>query len=230
MSKSLPKKSSFHDAFPPDGLVAQYKPFILSETKKYSQRYKLPFRFFIHEAVDIANAVAEKFDPQRGYDFSTPLRWHLRGLNRHAQKLRRKGSTRREEYAKLEDWEKSNRRRDGRRASERGRHAGWSEEAPPADPIWSAIHHGRDSPNRKGGSYAKWKEEHGPKKLSRLAKRSAAEFSSLNDKQRAVLHWMIGDLSGRETRTMMQAASDIGITRGYASKVVSHIASCITFF
>jgi hypothetical protein len=82
----MKSKSKFLDAFPPDGLVAQYKPFILKETRKYSQRYKLPLRHLIHEAVSIANGVAEKFDPHRGYDFSTPLRWHLRSLNRHAQK------------------------------------------------------------------------------------------------------------------------------------------------
>ena len=82
----MTKPRVFHDAFPPDGLVAQYRPFILKETLKYSHHYKLPMRLLIHEAVRIADAVAGKFDPQRGYDFTTPLRWHLLGLNRYAQK------------------------------------------------------------------------------------------------------------------------------------------------
>jgi len=45
-----------------------------------------------------------------------------------------------------------------------------------------------------------------------------------NDKWRAMRDWMVGDLLGRDGRTMGEAAADVGITKGYASKVVYQIA------
>jgi hypothetical protein len=78
---------SFRDAFPPDGLVAKYKPFILKETLRYSRHYKLPFRALIHSALSIALKAERTFDPQRAKDFSTHLRHCLQRLNRIAQSL-----------------------------------------------------------------------------------------------------------------------------------------------
>jgi hypothetical protein len=37
-------------------------------------------------AVLIAHDAERKFNPRLGYDFSTFLRWHLRGLHRHCKK------------------------------------------------------------------------------------------------------------------------------------------------
>jgi DNA-binding IscR family transcriptional regulator len=51
-----------------------------------------------------------------------------------------------------------------------------------------------------------------------------------NEKQCAVLDWMIADLSGRDTRTMKQAAAAIGITPSYLSKIVAKIAGFVITF
>jgi len=72
--------------FPRSGLLAQYKPFILKETKKYSDQYRLPFDVVLDEAVHLAAIAAKRFNPGLGYDFSTLLRWHLLGLHRFCQK------------------------------------------------------------------------------------------------------------------------------------------------
>ena len=75
-----------YNRFPTSGLLWQYKPFILTEAWKYSRRYWLPLDVVLDHAVYLAAIAEKKFDPGRGYDFSTFLRWHLRGLHRFCQK------------------------------------------------------------------------------------------------------------------------------------------------
>jgi hypothetical protein len=67
--------------------VRQYKPFILTEARKYSRRYFLKFAFVLYEAIRIAEHVEPKFDPGLGYDFSTFLRTPFwRGLTRYCKR------------------------------------------------------------------------------------------------------------------------------------------------
>lgn len=75
----------FHDAFPSDGLTAQYKPFILVETRRYCRRYKLPMRVLLPCAVSISLRAEETFDRQRGNGFVAYLTPRLQRLNRIAQ-------------------------------------------------------------------------------------------------------------------------------------------------
>ena len=75
-----------YNRFPTSGLVAQYAPFILNETRKYASRYWLPFDDVLDHAVGLAAIAAKKFDAGRGYDFSTFLRHHLKGLHRFCKK------------------------------------------------------------------------------------------------------------------------------------------------
>ena len=56
-----------------------------------SRRYWLPLDVVLDHAVYLAAIAEQKFDPGRGYDFSTFLRWHLRGP---AQVLPKRGSVR----------------------------------------------------------------------------------------------------------------------------------------
>jgi hypothetical protein len=72
-------KKKFKDAFPPDGPVRDYLPLILKTAKWYAHHYRLRRRDVIAEAVLIAQAAEEKFDPARG-TFGTLLRWELRRL------------------------------------------------------------------------------------------------------------------------------------------------------
>jgi len=72
--------------FPTRGLLAQYKPFILTETRKYSDQYWLLFDVVLDEAMCLAAIAEKRFDPSRGNDFSTFLRWHLKGLHRFCKK------------------------------------------------------------------------------------------------------------------------------------------------
>jgi hypothetical protein len=223
-----PKKKREHrDAFPRRGRVAKYKPFILAETKKY-RFYGMRFADMVDEAVRLAKIANKRFEPDRinpatgrPYDFSTFLRWHLRGLHRYAQRCRRK----REPEGELEDWEVENIRREQKRENERLRTmaTGWSPDKPPADAEVTLI---RGRPNRRGGSYAKWKKKNA-KKLPALAK-VAAGLRMKNEKQCAVRDWMVGDMLGRETRTQMQAAAEIKIGRSYMSKVLWRISRRIS--
>jgi hypothetical protein len=87
MTESPPKKTHFvTDPFPfTTDLVAQYKPFILKEVGQYSRRYGMRFPMVLLEAIRIAERVEPRFDPKRGYDYTTFLRKHLLGLNRFCQ-------------------------------------------------------------------------------------------------------------------------------------------------
>ena len=57
-----------------------------SEVRDYCKIYpSVRHEEMLAEAIKIAVAFEPKFDPNLGDDFSTPLRWHLRGLHRFAQ-------------------------------------------------------------------------------------------------------------------------------------------------
>ena len=52
MEKTMPK---YIDLFATESqLIVQFKPYILKEVKRYSNHYKIPFRWLIHEALIIA--------------------------------------------------------------------------------------------------------------------------------------------------------------------------------
>src|SRR5262245_1974753 len=72
--------------FPRSGLLAQYAPFILKETRKYVDQYWMPFDVVLDHAVYVAAIAETNYEHGRGYDFSTFLRWHLNGLHRFCQK------------------------------------------------------------------------------------------------------------------------------------------------
>jgi len=72
-----------HDPFPKTGLVKQYEPFIRDWVANFCKRYPAVRRDdALIEAVKIAVEFEPKFNPETGNDFSTPLRWHLKGLKR----------------------------------------------------------------------------------------------------------------------------------------------------
>ena len=76
----------FVDYFPTTGLVAQFKPDILTEVKKYCAKYpRVPFLKMLLWAIKIATDLEPHFDSARAKSFSTPLRHHLKRLNRLAQ-------------------------------------------------------------------------------------------------------------------------------------------------
>ena len=68
------------------------------------------------------------------------------------------------------------------------------------------------------------KPEFGADELAQLHKAAEAIRPDLNQKQSAMLDWVVGDLTGCERRTVAQAAADAGITLSYASKIVAGIA------
>lgn len=92
MSKLKPRgnirATSAYDPFPKSGLVKQYEGFIRDHVaEEYCKRYPgIPREDFLAQAVKIAVEFEPKFKPERGYDFSTPLRGHLMGLHRFAKK------------------------------------------------------------------------------------------------------------------------------------------------
>jgi hypothetical protein len=77
------KAEDAYDPFPKTGLVKQYEPFIRKQVGEFCERYPRVSRDdALIEAVKIAVEFEPKFNPELGYDFSTPLRWHLKGLKR----------------------------------------------------------------------------------------------------------------------------------------------------
>jgi DNA-directed RNA polymerase specialized sigma subunit len=73
--------------FPKAGLVKDYERFIRQEVNDYCKQYPdVRKQDMLAEAVRIAVEFEPKFNPETAKDFSTPLRWHLKGLHRFAQK------------------------------------------------------------------------------------------------------------------------------------------------
>jgi hypothetical protein len=78
---------SHYDPFPKSGLVKQYEPFIRKHVNEFCRRYpQLQRDGVLFEAVRIAAGAEKRFKPELGYDFSTFLRNHLKGLERYAAK------------------------------------------------------------------------------------------------------------------------------------------------
>jgi len=72
-----------YDPFPKSGLVKQYEPFIRGWVTAFCKRYPRVRRLdALIEAVRISVELEPKFDTKRAKDFSTALRYHLRGLKR----------------------------------------------------------------------------------------------------------------------------------------------------
>jgi DNA-directed RNA polymerase specialized sigma subunit len=81
------KDEKTYDPFPKSGLVRKYAPFIRSEVREYCKMYpNVRDEEMLAEAIRIAVKFEPNFDSNLGNDFSTPLRWHLKGLHRFAQK------------------------------------------------------------------------------------------------------------------------------------------------
>ena len=81
------KAETAYDPFPKAGLVKQYEPFIRARAAEFCERYPyLPRDGVLLEAIRIASEAAKRFKPELGYDFSTLLRNHLKGLGRYAAK------------------------------------------------------------------------------------------------------------------------------------------------
>jgi hypothetical protein len=78
------KNDKAYDPFPKTGKVKEYEPFIRDWVAKFCEQYPLVHRdHALIEAVKLAiEFESSKWDSSRGYDFSTPLRWHLKGLKR----------------------------------------------------------------------------------------------------------------------------------------------------
>ena len=93
-STSRPKKAAVkrgnikdnepeYDPFPKTGLVKEYEPFIRKWVTTFCKAYPAVRRGdTLIEAVKIAIEVESKFKPELGHNFSTFLRWHLKGLKR----------------------------------------------------------------------------------------------------------------------------------------------------
>jgi hypothetical protein len=76
-----------YDPFPKAGLVRKYAPFIRKEAAEYCKMYSyVRPEEMLAEAIKIAVEFEPNFDPSLANDFSTPLRHHLKGLHRFAQK------------------------------------------------------------------------------------------------------------------------------------------------
>src|SRR5262249_22813201 len=81
------KTESVYDPFPKSGLVKQYEPFIRKEAGEFCKRYPgLRRDDVLFEAIRLAVAAEKAFKPERGYDFATLLRHHLKGLHRFAER------------------------------------------------------------------------------------------------------------------------------------------------
>jgi RNA polymerase sigma factor (sigma-70 family) len=80
-------KDEGYDPFPKSGLVRKYAPFIRKEVRDYCKQYPyMRFEDMLAEAIRLAVKCEARFKPELSNDFTTPLRWDLRGLHRFAQR------------------------------------------------------------------------------------------------------------------------------------------------
>jgi hypothetical protein len=199
--------------FPASGLLAQYKSFILSEAKRYTQLY-FPirplaqdlfddmFEDVLAEAVRLAVVAEQKFDASRGYDFSTLLRWHLKGLHRFCQKEWRNRYSALPMSPMFEGQKAMYRRANGARAAT----------MPQPDRRYT------ERPRRRL-KRINWRE-HRPA----LIKLEQNQRESLRPTEKAVLDWMIQP----GARNLKQVAEGIGVSKGQASKIRYRLlAQCI---
>jgi RNA polymerase sigma factor (sigma-70 family) len=81
------KDEKAYDPFPKTGLVRKYAPFIRKEVRDYCKIYPyMRYEDMLAEAIRLAVKCEARFKPELGNDFTTPLRWDLRGLHRFAQR------------------------------------------------------------------------------------------------------------------------------------------------
>jgi hypothetical protein len=85
----------------------------------------------------------------------------------------------------------------------------------------------RELPAMESQHWAYWPEQRG---ATDEAAEAIIRNRRLTKKQRAMLDWMVGNLAGRDSRTMIQAASEARITKGYASKIVANLADCVKLY
>jgi hypothetical protein len=218
--------------FPAAGPVREYRPLILSQALWYSRKYYINFFDVLSEAVTLAHLAEKKFDPARG-KFSTLLLWELQRLHRICQREYRRRVVRpRPRKGDVQDWERENER--ARQVRQRTSEVCWDAgcqdflERVDRDIRFKAkvlgLTRKRDDYGRgKPRNWKRWKAAVGREKWSAVAERIGA-LPLDNDKWRAMRGWMVGDLLGSEGRTMSEAAADLGITKGYASKIVCQIA------
>ena len=77
------KAEEAYDPFPKTGLVKQYEPFIRGWVGKFCKRFpNVRHEDALFEAIKMALEFEPRFDPTKAKDFSTPLRHHLKGLQR----------------------------------------------------------------------------------------------------------------------------------------------------
>jgi hypothetical protein len=223
------------DYFPPDGPVREYRPLIISQARWYSRKYYVDFFDVLFEAVTLAQVAERKFDPTRG-KFSTLLLWELQRLHRWCQREYRRAHIGLRKPSKLEDWALENIR--AKQERDRTREVCWHGgrhdylEAVDRNIRYGAklgVALGRgDYARGKPRNYKRWKAAVGREEWPRVAERIARAILPQNDKWLGMRGWVVGDLLGLEGRTMHEAAAALGITKGYASKIVCQIvkAAC----
>jgi hypothetical protein len=76
------KSTAAYDPFPKSGLVKQYEPFIRDHVNEFCKKFPhLRRDDVLIEAVLLADKAAQRFKPELGNDFSTPLRHYPKKLN-----------------------------------------------------------------------------------------------------------------------------------------------------
>jgi hypothetical protein len=212
-------KKKVRDAFPATGPVAEYKPRILVVARQFSQRYYLPFWLVLREAIAIAVECEPKYDRQRGTKFGTMLEKHLLGLHQICQEHYRFRYVNEPPKTELEPWQKEQRKRERTRL--RQEFSGWGGRK------GFGLIDRLSGIKPAGSTYAKWKMGFGPDKWPQLARAARKARRGLKKEERAMLDWIIGDLSLTETRTMKQAAAEIGITPARATGILRELAQDI---
>lgn len=212
------KKSVGYGTFPAAGPVREYRPLILAEAKRFSQLYYLDHRDVVFEALQIALAAEKKFDPKRG-KFGTLLRWELRRLHRVCQREYRfrydsRLMTGPAGWAPKEELDL--RKAEKRQAREDRRNVRWRRDIPGFRALDA------DGNGNAPRNYTRWKRRVDAEEA--VAAIDALRPSLSKPNEIAMAEWMAADIKGRESRTMVQAATDAGISKSYASKTVYRIA------
>jgi hypothetical protein len=190
--------------FPSSGLVARYKPRILKEVADYCRRYFLPPEDVLNEALRLAFIAEQRFDASRGLDFSTLLRWYLKGLHRYCKReyRGRRGSSGKLDWVSAEGGQQLTRSRGNTDAGDCG--GDGVRRAP------NTSFHFYETPDGDRRRLVRW-SLHRPA----LIQLEQYQGESLRLIEKAVLDWMIGP----DGRKLSHVAAWIGCSKGQASKV-----------
>jgi hypothetical protein len=207
------------DLYSKPGLVRDYAPFIYKQVRKPSKLYLwLSYSEILAEATRLARIAERRFDRKCGHDFSTFLRWHLKGLSRWAK-----------QHPDYRWWRDKGDRPPGRprkrlsavyAAPKEVRRMLLLNRADP-DFVRTVIEYMPDGNNPAQVDIGTLRRvaDARANRFAKVVLDAAAAKPPNGNNDAIVLEWILDGLRGADDRTAAEFARDVGLTKGAVSKI-----------